>query len=175
MTNAKQPDAQPVSASAVRGHVYKVFPQDMNAHRAVFGGLVMSTIDRLSLVVAERHSRRVCVTAAVDAIHFLAPAKDGDTLIYSASVNRAWTTSMEIGAKVVAENSYTGERRHIVSAYLTFVALDENNKPVAVPELITDTELEAQRYIEAQARREMRLDHAEKLRELRQQRPESHA
>ena len=112
------------------------------------------------------------MTAAVDAIHFLAPAKDGDTLIYSASVNRAWTTSMEIGAKVVAENSYTGERRHIVSAYLTFVALDENNKPVRVPELITETELEAQRYIEAQARREMRLEHAEKLRELRAQRPD---
>lgn len=160
---------QPVAASAVRGHVYKVFPQDMNAHRAVFGGLVMSTIDRLALVVAERHSRRVCVTAAVDAIHFLAPAKDGDTLIYSAACNRAWTTSMEIGAKVVAENSYTGETRHIVSAYLTFVALDADNKPVAVPPLQAETPLEEQRYREAQARRELRLEHAEKLRALRRE------
>lgn len=159
--------AKPVSASAIRGHVYKVFPHDMNAHRAVFGGLVMSTIDRIALVVAERHSGRVCVTAAVDAMHFLAPAADGDTLIYSAAVNRAWRTSMEIGAKVVAENSYTRDTRHIVSAYLTFVALDEHNRPIDIPPVQPETDLEQQRFREAQARRDLRLQHAEQLRAMR--------
>ncbi len=161
---------RPVSASAIRGHVYKVFPNDMNAHRTVFGGLVMSTIDRLALVVAERHSGRVCVTVSVDAMHFLAPAADGDTLIYAASVNRAWRTSMEIGARVVAENSYPGESRHIVSAYLTFVALDEHNRAIDVPPVLPETDIELQRYDEAEVRRALRLEHAERLTAMRETR-----
>ena len=159
---------RPVSASAIRGHVYKVFPNDMNAHRTVFGGLVMSTIDRLALVVAERHSGRVCVTVSVDAMHFLSPAAEGDTLIYSASVNRAWRTSMEIGARVIAETSYTGETRHIVSAYLTFVALDEHNRAIDVPPVQPESDIEAQRFREAEVRRRLRLDHAKTLHAMRE-------
>lgn len=133
----------------------------------MFGGLVMSTIDRLALVVAERHSGRVCVTASMDAMHFLAPAADGDTLIYSVAVNRAWRTSMEIGARVVAENSYTGDSRHIVSAYLTFVALDEHGRAIIVPPVRPETDAEQHRYEEAEVRRALRLEHAERLKTMR--------
>ena len=156
-----------INASAVREHIYKIFPNDLNTHNTMFGGRIMATIDRIALVVAERHSGEVCVTASVDAVHFMAPAKEGDTLIYSASVNRAWTSSMEIGARVMAENSYTGERRHVVSAYLTFVALDKNNKPTPVPALTPTTEVEKNRFEEAGVRREARLTHANNLKALR--------
>ncbi len=169
MTKARDTKApRPVSTSAVREHIYKVFPNDMNANATVFGGMVMATIDRISLVVAERHSRHVCVTASVDSVHFMAAARTGDTLIFSAACNRAWNTSMEIGCRVIAEDSYSGERRHIVSAYSTFVALDKEHKPTAVPELVCETDTEKQRFEEAGLRREGRLQHSDDLKTLRE-------
>lgn len=167
MSQNESTEGKPVAASAIREHIYKVFPNDMNANATVFGGMVMATIDRISLVVAERHSGRVCVTAAVDGIHFLAPARSGETLIFSASCNRAWGSSMEIGCRVVAEDSRTGERRHIVSAYSTFVALDDDHKPVDVRPAAPETKAERRRYEEAALRREGRLQHAKAVKKLR--------
>lgn len=149
--------SKPVSASAIEKHVYKVFPNDMNAHDTVFGGMIMAKCDRLALVVAERHSAHVCVTAAVDSIHFRAPAKGNDTLLFSLSLNRSWGSSMEIGAKVVAENSYTGETRHILSAFFTFVALDESDKPIDVPAVVPEDRRQKRRFENAEIRREGRL------------------
>ena len=130
------------SESAVDQNVYKVFPNDLNSKYTVFGGLVMGLCDRTALIVAERHSGAACVTAAVDSLNFVAPARSGDTLIIKASANRAWRSSMEIGVHVAAENSYSGDSRHVVSAYFTFVALDETNKPLAVPEIRPETAAE---------------------------------
>ncbi|QSP94749.1 acyl-CoA thioesterase [Marinobacter salinisoli] len=155
--------AKPVSASAVDKHVYKVFPNDMNSHNTVFGGMIMAKCDRLALVVAERHSAHVCVTAAVDSIHFRAPAKGNDTLLFNLSLNRSWGSSMEIGARVEAENSYTGEVRHILSAYFTFVALDEHGKPVDVPQVIPETREQTRRFDNAGIRRQARLETRGKL------------
>jgi acyl-CoA hydrolase len=158
---------KPVSASSVDNHVYKIFPNDLNAHYTVFGGLVMSICDRIALVVAERHSSHVCVTASVDSVHFLAPAKDGETLVVKAACNRAWTSSMEIGVKVLAENSFSGEHRHIVSAYLTFVSLDAEGRPQPVPPLLLESGEEKRRFEEAQFRRSARLANVEQLRIMR--------
>lgn len=155
--------SKPVSASAVDDHVYKVFPNDMNAQNTVFGGMIMAKCDRLALVVAERHSGRVCVTAAVDSIHFRAPAKGNDTLLFNLSLNRSWGSSMEIGARVTAENSYTGDIRHIFSAYFTFVALDEQGKPVDVAPVRPETDTQQRRYEDAQIRRDSRLAMREEL------------
>ena len=152
-----------VASSAIEGHVYKVFPNDLNAHGTVFGGMIMAKCDRLSLVVAERHSGHVCVTASVDSIHFRAPANENDTLIFKVSINRAWNSSMEIGVRVEAENSYKGTSKHILSAYFTFVALDENNKVTRVPGLITENKVQARRYQQADIRRAARLKTIEDL------------
>jgi acyl-CoA hydrolase len=149
-------EAKTVSESAVHDHTYKVFPNDLNSQDSVFGGLVMSILDRLALVVAERHSGHTCVTASVDALHFLAPAKRGDNLIFRASINRAWNTSMEIGLKVIAENYKTREHRHIVSAYFTFVALSPDGHPIKIPAVIPQTNAEIRRYEEAEIRRAKR-------------------
>jgi len=156
-----------VADSAIDGHVHKLFPNDLNANDTVFGGVIMATCDRLALVVAERHSGLVCVTASVDQIHFRAPAKRGDTLLFRAAVNRSWNTSMEIGVRVVAENSYTGATRHVVSAYLTFVALDANDQPAHVPPVIAEGAEQCRRYEEAEVRRQARLRVRVELQALR--------
>lgn len=158
-----QKSSKPVAASAIDKHVYKVFPNDMNAQDTVFGGMIMAKCDRLALVVAERHSARVCVTAAVDSIHFRAPAKGNDTLLFSLSLNRSWGSSMEIGARVEAENSYTGDVRHILSAFFTFVALDDDGKPVDVPAVTPETDHQQRRFANAEIRREGRLATRERL------------
>lgn len=157
-----------VSASKIDAHIYKIFPNDLNSHNTVFGGVIMATADRLALVVAERHSGQTCVTASVDDMHFLQAARGGDTLVYRASLNRAWGSSMEIGVQVLAENSYTGDTRHILSAYFTFVCLDDDNKPAKVPPVIPETEEERLRYEAAGIRREHRLDNARKLKDWRE-------
>ena len=161
-----QPRKKPASASSVQNHVYKVFPNDLNAHYTIFGGLIMSLCDRVALVVSERHSGKVCVTASVDSFHFVAPAKDGDTLLISASVNRTWSSSMEIGVRVDAENSFSGEKKHIVSAYFTFVALGADNKPSEVPEVDPQNAVELRRFQGAQVRRDARLRTRESLKNM---------
>lgn len=157
-----------VSHSAVDNHTYKVFPNDLNSYGTAFGGMIMAICDRTALVVAERHSRKTCVTASVDSMHFLRPAGQGDILLFSAAINRAWRTSMEIGVKVIAEHFETGERRHILSAYFTFIAIDENKEPTEVPQVIPETPLEKRRYEEANLRRESRHSEA-KARKLRRE------
>jgi len=159
--------ARTASASAVREQVYMVFPNDLNSNDTVFGGLIMAQMDRIAAVVADRHAGGVCVTASVDAVHFMAPARKGDVLVFAASVNRAWTTSMEVGVRVEAECIGSTDRRHILSAYLTFVAVDAAGTPRKVPALLAETEVERRRYEEAQFRRASRLRHAEELKALR--------
>lgn len=87
----------------------------------------------------------------------MAPARSGETLIIKAAVNRTWRSSMEIGVPVAAEDSHNGDSRHVVSAYLTFVALNEAGTPTSVPPISPETDAEKRRYDEAQRRRDARL------------------
>jgi uncharacterized protein (TIGR00369 family) len=132
-------------------------PADANPAGNVHGGTIMKLIDNAAGVVAFRHSRCNSVTASVDQIDFHYPAFIGDLLTIKASLNMVGRTSMEIGARVESENLLTGQTRHIASAYLTFVSLDDNLKPVQVPELIFETDEEKKRNADAQARRKIRL------------------
>ncbi len=128
-----------VAHSAIHDTVVEVFPNDLNAHGTLFGGRVMEIVDTLAAISAKRHSNCVCVTLGIDSVRFLNPAKRGDILVCRASVNRAWNTSMEVGVQVVAEDFKTLQRKKIFSAYFTFVAVDDDHKPVKVSPVIPET------------------------------------
>jgi len=149
---------RPVSASRTE-MVEVVLPQDANALGTALGGRVMHLVDMVAAIAALRHCRAAVVTASVDHIDFRSPIQVGELIILKSSVNRAFHTSLEVGVKVFSENPLTGERRHTTSAYLTFVALDENRQPQSVPAVSCETAQDRRRYREALARRKTRLAH----------------
>ena len=138
--------------------VQKMTPQDANLAGNVHGGVIMRLIDDAAYVVATRHCRCNTVTASIDRMDFHNPIYVGDLVSLKASLNLVGKTSMEIGVRVDSENLKTGEISHGVSAYLTYVALDENGKPAPVPPLILETEDDKRRNTEAQLRRRVRLE-----------------
>jgi acyl-CoA hydrolase len=140
-----------------------MLPEDANPAGIVHGGVVMKEIDNAAGVAAVRHTRKICVTASIDRLDFHTPAFLGNLITVKASVNYTGTTSMEIGARVEAEDLLSGIKHHLASAYLTFVALDENHRPTRVPPLTPSCPDEKRRFREARARRAARL--SEKQRE----------
>jgi acyl-CoA hydrolase len=134
-----------------------------NSAGFIHGGSVMKLCDEAAGVVAVKHSRCRVVTAGVDRMAFITPVHVGELLTFSASVNAAWRSSMEIGVRVEAENPRTGERRHTSSAYLTMVALDEDGRPAEVPALIVETDEQRAREADAQVRRRNRLAEREEI------------
>jgi len=135
-----------------------VLPNDANILGNVLGGKVMHLIDICAAIAATRHCRRPVVTASFDQMSFLHPIKVGELVHVKASLNRAFNTSMEIGVKVWSENLLTAERKHTSSAYLTFVALDDNGKPMAVPPFVPSSEEQKRRWENAEMRRQQRLE-----------------
>ena len=148
---------KPVSASAIEDQTSVVFPNDLNSLGTLFGGRLIAQADVVAAVVAKRHAGRSCVTLGIDSVRFLAAARHGDILIFKAAVNRVWKTSMEIGLKIFAEDFQTMQRKHIVSAYFTFVGVDETLCPIEIPPVLPETEDEKRRYGEADERRDARL------------------
>lgn len=134
-----------------------VLPSDTNVHGTIFGGRVMAWIDIAAAISAGRHSRKPVVTASIDALHFLAPIKLGYYVHIHSRVNSVSHTSMEVGVRVDSENPITGERRHAVTAYTTFVAIDENGRPSEVPPLSLKTDEDKRRHRAAQKRRQARI------------------
>lgn len=147
------PPERPVSDSQVVMNEM-VLPNDANMLGSVLGGKVMHLMD---MCAAMRHCRKVVVTASVDHLSFHHPVKVGQLMILRASVNYADRTSMEVGVRIEAEHPLTGEKRHTSSAYLTFVALDEEGRPPPVPKVMPTTEDEKRRYEAARKRRGERL------------------
>jgi len=101
----------------------------------------------------------VCVTASVDELRFLNPVKQGEVVVLRASVNRVFRTSLEVGVKVTTENTLTGDSRHTNTAYLTFVAIDDDGRPVFASPVRPVTAAEKRRFRDAARRRQTRLLH----------------
>jgi len=135
-----------------------VLPNDTNPLGNAMGGRVMHWIDVAAAVAAIRHAKGPVVTASVDQIDFHHPIPVGGIVVLLAAVNFAGRTSMECGVCVLHEDRTSGERHHVASAYLTFVALDpQTRQPRPVPAVLPETAKDRERYAAAQERRKQRL------------------
>ncbi|WP_223297370.1 acyl-CoA thioesterase [Catenulispora acidiphila] len=134
-------------------------PTEVNLLGTVHGGVVMKFVDDVAGAVAGRHSGGPAVTAAMDEMQFLNPVRVGDLVHAYAQVNWVGATSMEIGVRVMAEpwNEAGTAPRHVASAYLVFVAVDDKGQPRSVPPLVLETDLDRRRFDEAEIRRSHRL------------------
>lgn len=144
----------------------RVFPSHTNNLDTLFGGLLMSYIDDVASISAERHSRRNCVTASTDHVDFLRPITPHESVCLESFVISTGRTSMEVFVKVIAENLKTGERQIAATSFLTFVALDENKDPVEVPQVIPETKEERKLHEMAAERAENRRRHRRSSKEL---------
>ena len=140
---------------------------DANSAGYVHGGTVMKLCDEVAGLAAVKHSRCRVVTAGMDRMTFLEPIHIGELVTFTAAVNAAWRTSMEVGVRVEAEQPREGRQRHTNTAYLTMVALDEDGRPMEVPPLLAESAEEQRREREAQTRRRNRLAERDELQAAR--------
>ena len=133
-----------------------ILPNDTNLLGNVLGGRVMHLMDMCAAMSAYKHARTAVVTASVDRLDFLAPAKMGEIMILKSSVNYTGTSSMEVGVRIESEDPKTGDIYHTSSAYLTFVSLNDNGKPKRVDNIIPENDIEICRFNEGKVRHEER-------------------
>lgn len=131
---------------------YIVMPQHANELGIAFGGTIMSWIDAVAAMVAQKHCESEVVTASIDQLSFLAPIRIGDHVVMRASANYVGHTSMEVGVQVMRENPFTGESARATTAYLTLVRLDREKRPAAIPQLKPETPDEIRRWENAKLR-----------------------
>ena len=139
-----------------------ILPNDTNLLGNVLGGRVMHLMDMCAAMSAYKHARTAVVTASVDRLDFLAPAKMGEIMILKSSVNYTGLSSMEVGVKIESENPKTGDIYHTSSAYLTFVSLNENGKPQRVDDIKPENDIEFRRFKEGKIRHEERKERLRK-------------
>lgn len=135
-----------------------MMPHHANNLGHVFGGVMLSMMDKVAAIAAYRHSRLNVVTASIDRVDFREPIHVGDLVVMKASVNYVGKTSMEVGVRVEAEELLSGRRRHTNSCYLTFVAVDRNGRPIEIPGVTPESAEEKRRYEAAEKRRKIRLE-----------------
>ena len=140
-------------------------PTHANPLGNLLGGRVMHLVDIAAALAAMRHARCSVVTASIDNMNFLYPIHIGELVLLKASVNRVFTTSMEVGVKVLVENLRSGEVRHTSSAYLTFVAIGNEGEKLPLPQVIPETEDEIRRFQKAGERRKVRLEMREQAKQ----------
>ncbi|WP_248925232.1 acyl-CoA thioesterase [Paenibacillus hamazuiensis] len=134
----------------------RIFPTDVNNHNTLFGGKLMAYIDDIASISASKHCRRSVVTASTDSVDFLSPIRPTDSVSLESFVTWTGKSSMEVFVKVMTEDLISGERKIAATSFLTFVALDENKKPVPVPHVVPETEEEKRLHETAVQRAEMR-------------------
>ncbi len=158
MTESKELEGSRPVRESISEYSELAMPNDANPLGTLFGGKVMHLVDLAGSLAAARHARRPVVTASIDHLDFLHPVHIGQLMVLRSSVNRVFRTSMEVGVRVCVEDLRTGVVRHASSAFLTFVALGDDGKPMPIPPVIPETEDEKRRYVQASERRRYRLE-----------------
>ena len=134
-----------------------VLPGETNPLDSLFGGELLARMDRACSIAARRHSRSIVVTASVNHVAFNKPVPVGSVVTVQAKVSRAFRSSMEIFVDVWMECLETGNHEKVNEGIYTFVAVDMNGKPIEVPPIIPETELEKERYDAALRRKQLSL------------------
>ena len=140
-----------------------ILPNDTNNLNNLFGGRLMHWMDIAAAVAAQRHSNNVVVTASVDNISFSQPINIGNVITIEAFVVRAFTTSMEVFIKVIAEDIPNVKKNQTHTAFFTFVAVDKEGKPLKIPEVVPESLFEKELYRGALRRRQLRLVLAKRM------------
>ena len=143
-----------------------VFPSDVNNHGTLFGGKLMSYIDDVASISAMRHARSLVVTASTDSVDFLTPISTEESVCLESFVTWTGKSSMEVFVKVMAENLLTGERKMAATAFLTFVAVNQEGRPITVSQVVPETEEEKYLYRTAEKRVEERKKRKKASKEL---------
>ena len=149
-----------------------VEPSQTNPMGNIHGGTIMKLADQAGAAAAIRHAGRICVTASIDSLDFLNPVHVGDLVTLKSAVNYVHRTSMEVGVRIEAEDLTTGDVRHVASAYLIFVALDERCKPTPIAPVIPETDGEKLRYDQAELRYRQRKENRAAQRALLDAQPQ---
>jgi acyl-CoA hydrolase len=134
-----------------------VLPNDTNTLNNLMGGRLLHWMDICAAIAAQKHSNRIVVTASVDNVSFSEPIKLGNIVTMRAKVTRGFNSSMEVYIEVWAEDIPAGRRVSTNRAFYTFVAVDQNGRPIEVPELVPETDEELELYASALRRRQLRL------------------
>ncbi len=142
--------------------IVRMFPSDANPAGNVFGGEILKHIDMVAGIVAQRHSQSNAVTVSMDSVNFLKPVFVGNVLTLNARINYVHNSSMEIEVKAESEDILTGMRTITGTAFVTFVALDKNGKPLSVPRLSLKTDEDRTKFEEGKIRMEKRLKNRQK-------------
>jgi len=140
-----------------------ILPNDTNTLGNLMGGQLLNWMDITAAISAQRHCRRVVVTAAVNNVSFNKAIKLGDIVTIESKVSRSFSSSMEVFIDVFVENHRTGKRTKCNEAIYTFVAVDQVGQPINVPELIPETDIEIERFAGALRRRQLGLILAGKM------------
>jgi uncharacterized protein (TIGR00369 family) len=147
---------KPISASKIQ-LAQMMQPEHANSQGNVHGGWIMKLADEAGALASTRHAGHRTVTVAMDRMVFRQPIRIGDLVILEAEITYAGRTSMEVEVQVVAENPVTGEKFHTNTAYLVYVAIDDDGRPTQIPPLIAETEGEKVRMAEAERRQQDRI------------------
>ena len=134
-----------------------VLPNETNSLKNLFGGELLARMDRCASISASRHCARRVVTASVNHVSFKHPIPEGGVVVLESKVSRAFSTSMEVYVDVWLDDPISGKKLHTNEGIYTFVAVDEFNKPVPIPQMEPETETEKIRFDAALRRKELSL------------------
>ena len=146
-----------VSFSALEEEKISLSTEHLSAHGVFFGGVILQAVDEIARKVAQSHAGFLLDDNGIDCVRFSGSVKKADILVCSASINKAWKFSLEVGVKVIAEDFRLLDKKKILSAYFTFVVKEEDKTQMILPLVIPQTKDQKKRFHAAEKRKLLRF------------------